>query len=223
MPNVKVLSFDLDDTLWPVAPAIVAAEHAVFAWFQQEFPRAVENHSIDSMRAIRMKMADEHPHRQHDMTFLRHRALAEQLRSAGYPEKHADAAFEVFFAARNRVRLYSDVAPALERLKARYRIFALSNGNADLSRCGIAHYFDGHISAQSAGAAKPDSRIFAQLVAAAGVGAAEIMHVGDDPVADVAGAVNAGMHAVWVKRDAREWPRHLAAPPVTIATLDELA
>ena len=222
MPNVKVLSFDLDDTLWPVAPAIVAAEHAVFEWFKREFPRAAENHSIDSMRSIRMKMAEEHPHRQHDMTFLRHRALAEQLRSAGYPEAHADDAFEVFFAARNRVQLYPDVAPALERLKRRYRIFALSNGNADLNRCGIAQFFDGHISAQSAGAAKPDARIFEQLRDAAGVRAAQILHVGDDPVADVAGAVNAGMHAVWVKRDARVWPAHLPSPATTIASLDEL-
>jgi FMN hydrolase / 5-amino-6-(5-phospho-D-ribitylamino)uracil phosphatase len=222
MPNVKVLSFDLDDTLWPVAPAIVAAEHAVFEWIKREFPRAAENHSIDSMRSIRMKMAEDHPDRQHDMTFLRHRALAEQLRSAGYPEAHADDAFEVFFAARNRVQLYPDVAPALERLQRRYRIFALSNGNADLNRCGIAHYFDGHISAQSAGAAKPDARIFARLRQAAGVGAAEILHIGDDPLADVAGARNAGMHAVWVKRDARVWPADLPAPASTIASLDEL-
>lgn len=222
MSNVKVLSFDLDDTLWPVAPAIVAAERAVFEWFKQEFPRAVENHSIDSMRAIRMKMAEDHPHRQHDMTFLRHRALAEQLRCAGYPEENADAAFEVFFAARNRVQLYADVEPALQRLRRRYRIFALSNGNADLNRCGVARYFDGHVSASSAGFAKPDARIFAQLMDAAGVSAAEIMHIGDDPVADVGGALNAGMHAVWVKREAREWPGALPAPAATIATLDEL-
>ena len=222
MRDVKVLSFDLDDTLWPVAPAIEAAELAVFEWLKRGFPRAIENHSIDSMRAIRMKMAQIHPQRQHDMSFLRHRALAEQLRDAGYPEDGADDAFEVFFAARNRVQLYADVEPALARLRQRYRIFALSNGNADLGRCGIASYFDGHISAQSAGAAKPDLRIFAQLVKAAGVDAREILHVGDDPVADVAGAINAGLQAAWMRRELREWPAHLETPATTLSTLSEL-
>jgi putative hydrolase of the HAD superfamily len=222
MREVKVLSFDLDDTLWPVAPAIEAAERAVFEWLKLGFPRAIENHSIDSMRAIRMRMAEAHPHRQHDMTFLRRSALAEQLRSAGYPEEKAEDAFEIFFAVRNRVQLYPDVEPALRRLRRRYRIFALSNGNADLSRCGIAAYFDGHISAQTAGVAKPDARIFAELSKAAGADAAQIMHIGDDPVADVCGAVNAGMHAAWVRRESREWPAHLDSPAVTISTLDDL-
>jgi HAD superfamily hydrolase (TIGR01549 family) len=110
----------------------------------------------------------------------------------------------------------------LRRLRMRYRIFALSNGNADLGRCGIAHFFEGHISAQSAGVAKPDSRIFARLAAAAGVDAADILHVGDDPVADVSGAINAGMRAAWVRRESREWPADLASPAVTICTLDDL-
>ena len=43
------------------------------------------------------------------MTFLRHRALAEMFAAAGHARSHADEAFEVFFAARNRVQLYDDV------------------------------------------------------------------------------------------------------------------
>lgn len=218
----KVLSFDLDDTLWPVAPAILAAERAVFDWLQREFPRSVDNHSIESMRAIRAAMAQRHPHKEHDMTFLRRTAIAEQLRLAGYGEEGADAAFEVFFAARNRVRLYADVEPALQRLQQRYRLFALSNGNADLQRCGIHHYFDGHVSAQSTGVAKPDPRIFSALAAAAGVDLHEVLHIGDDPLADVTGAVRSGMQAVWVRRESREWPEHLEAPPRIIASLEEL-
>ncbi len=222
MTGIKVLSFDLDDTLWPVAPAIEAAEQAVFAWLQSAYPRAIDNHSIDSMRELRAAMALRHPERQHDMTFLRRSALAEQLRAAGYGEEGVDAAFEVFFAARNRVQLYADVEPALERLQRRYRLFALSNGNADLQRCGIARFFDGHVSAQSAGVAKPDARIFAALAEVAGVDAHEVLHIGDDPLTDVAGAVRSGMQAVWVRRESRHWPAHLDAPARIIASLQEL-
>ena len=108
----------------------------------------------------------------HDLTFLRHRSLKDLFAAAGHEESLADDALEVFFNARNRVEFYDDVRPSLERLSSRYRLFALSNGNADLRRCGIADLFAGHITASAAGAAKPDARIFAQLAAAAGVEAA---------------------------------------------------
>ena len=106
--------------------------------------------------------------RRHDLTFLRRRALAAQFGAAGLGDLEflVDEAFEVFLAARNRVELYADVMPSLSRLRARYRLFALSNGNADLQRCGIGDLFDGHVTAIAAGAAKPDARIFAQLARA---------------------------------------------------------
>ena len=142
--------------------------------------------------------------------------------AAGHAESLADEALEVFFNARNRVEFYDDVRPSLIRLHSRYRLFALSNGNADLKRCGLADLFAGHITASAAGAAKPDARIFAQLAAAAGVEAHQVLHIGDDPLADVVGATQAGMQAVWLNRDAREWPEQFAAPARTISTLAEI-
>lgn len=222
MSDISVLSFDLDDTLWPVAPAIVAAEQAVFTWLARHCPRAVDSHSIESMREMRRQIGEQLPHMSHDMSFLRRSALALQLRAAGYPEDLADVAFEEFYAARNRVQLYQDVEPALRRLQSRYRLFALSNGNADLKRCGIAHFFDGHVSAQSAGVAKPDARIFAELARLAGVSVSQILHVGDDPHADVDGATRAGLHAVWMRRESQSWPLSLDVPARIINSLSEL-
>ena len=113
--------------------------------------------------------------------------------------------------------------PALDRLRSRYRLFALSNGNADLHRCGIGDLFDGHVTAIAAGAAKPDARIYAVLIRMAGVSAAEILHVGDDPLADVDGARQAGMQTIWLNRGGeREWPKELAPPARTISTLAEI-
>jgi putative hydrolase of the HAD superfamily len=108
------------------------------------------------------------------------------------------------------------------RLRANHRLFAISNGNADLQRCGIGDLFDGHVTAIAAGAAKPDARIFAALERMAGVSAAEVLHVGDDPLADVVGATRAGMQAVWLNRDSRRWPEALEPPARTISTLAEL-
>ncbi len=215
----RVISLDLDDTLWPVAPVIAAAEETLFAWLQVRCPRAMRGASIDSMRAVRARVAAQFPDQSHDLTFLRSRALAAQLGE----ESLVEEAMEVFLAARNRVEFYADVRPALRRLRASYRLFAVSNGNADLRRCGIADLFDGHVTAIGAGAAKPDPRIFAALEHAAGVSAGEVLHIGDDPLADVHGASRAGMQAVWLNRDLRPWPQALAPPARTISTLAELS
>jgi putative hydrolase of the HAD superfamily len=217
-----VLSFDLDDTLWPVGPVIAAAESELLSWLCARYPRTVSGHDIESMRALRAGVAERFPDRGHDLTFLRHRALKDLFAAAGHAESLADEALEVFFTARNRVEFYEDALPSLIRLRSRYRLFALSNGNADLQRCGIADLFAGHVTASAAGAAKPDARIFARLVDMAGVEAHQVLHIGDDPWADVAGATQAGMQAVWLNRDAREWPKELAAPPRTISTLAEI-
>jgi putative hydrolase of the HAD superfamily len=162
------------------------------------------------------------PEHSHDLTFLRHRALKDLFGAAGHPEALADDALEVFLTERNRVSLYEDARPSLVRLSARYRLFALSNGNADLARCGIADLFAGHVTARAAGAAKPDARIFAQLIRMTGVEPEQVLHIGDDPLADVVGATQAGMQAVWLNRDAREWPKAFAPPPRTISTLTEI-
>jgi putative hydrolase of the HAD superfamily len=222
MIATRVISLDLDDTLWPVGPVIASAETVLLDWLKARYPRAVRSHTLESMRAARARIAIQHPERSHDLTFLRRQALARQLAAVGYPESLCDEAMEVFHEARNRVEFYDDVRPALARLRGAYRLFALSNGNADLVRCGIGHLFDGHVTAISAGAAKPDARIFAALAEMAGVSPAEVLHVGDDPLADVVGARQAGMQTVWLNRDSRTWPVALAPPARTISTLAEI-
>ncbi len=87
----RVISLDLDDTLWPVAPVIAAAEQALFAWLQVRCPQAVRGHSVESMRALRARVAAQFPERSHDLTFLRHRALAEQFGAAGIGAAGPDA------------------------------------------------------------------------------------------------------------------------------------
>jgi HAD superfamily hydrolase (TIGR01549 family) len=222
MNEPLVLSFDLDDTLWAVEPVILAAEAEMLAWLREQHPQIMRGHDRESLRALRLKIAQQFPERSHDMTFLRHRTLLEMLAASGNPARHADEAFEVFYAARNRVKLYDEVEDSLKRLSARYRLYAISNGNADLQRCGIAQWFEGHITAISAGAAKPDMRIFSRLLDDAGVAAAQVLHIGDDPDLDVIGAMRAGMQAAWLNRGAKRWPAHLPPPPRTILSLDEI-
>ncbi len=223
----RVISLDLDDTLWPVAPVIAAAEEVLLSWLRTHHPRAALGHDLITMRELRAAVAERFPDQRHDLSFLRRHSLLELFAAAGYATDATvpipvEEAMEVFYAARNRVEFYADVRPALARLRASYRLFAVSNGNADLQRCGIADLFDGHVTASAAGAAKPDPRIFAHLLQMAKVEPIEVLHIGDDPLADVIGATRAGMQAVWLNREARRWPSEFAPPARTVSTLAEI-
>ncbi len=222
MRDVTAVIFDLDNTLWDVGPVILRAEHAMLRFLADRYPRVPELHTLESMRDLRARMALEHPTMRHDFTWLRTEALLVHAREAGYPEAMAREAFEVFYRARNEVALYDDVIPAFARLSGRYRLFAISNGNADLGAIGLAHYFERSLAARDAGTLKPDPRIFAMLLDAAGLRASDTVHVGDDPDADVEGARRAGIRPVWVNRHASDWPESLARPEHTVASLAEL-
>lgn len=219
--EVQAIIFDLDDTLWDVGPVIVRAEHALRDFLAARYPRVLELHTLDSMRDVRASMAREHPAMRHDFTWLRLESLRQHAREAGYPESMAEAAFAAFYRARNEVVLYDDVLPVLERLQGRYRLCAVSNGNADLAAIGLARYFEHTLAAREAGMLKPDPRIFAQLLERASATPQHALHVGDDAVADVEGARAAGITPVWVNRSGEPWPRE-SQPPLTIRSLAEL-
>ena len=223
MRDVQAIIFDLDDTLWEVGPVIVRAEQAMLEFIARRYPRVLERHTLESMRDVRARMALEHPAMRHDFTWLRLESLRHHAREAGYGEAMAQEAFTVFFRARNEVTLYDDVLPALGELQGRFRLFAVSNGNADLGAIGLARYFELAVAAREAGVLKPDPRIFGLLLQRAALTADQVVHVGDDAVADVEGARRAGLTPVWLNRAAKSWPAADSPAPLTVRSLAELA
>jgi 2-haloalkanoic acid dehalogenase type II len=222
MLDVQAIIFDLDDTLWEVGPVIVRAEHAMRDFLAGRYPRVLEQHTLESMRDLRARMALEHPAMRHDFTWLRLESLRRHAREADYSESMAEEAFAVFYAARNEVTLFEDVVPALERLHGRFRLFTASNGNADLAAIGIAPFFEASLAARDAGMLKPDPRIFEQLLARAGIEPGRALHVGDDAYSDVEGARRAGVTPVWVNRNGGDWPLMDEPPPLTVRSIAEL-
>lgn len=223
MHHVKAISLDLDDTLWDVAPVIRRAEAELWGWLGEYYPAVVERFTPETAFELRRRAAEVFSDKAHDFRFLRKRVLRIMATESGYPAAVADDAFEVFDAARNRVDLFPDVEPALAELSRRYTLVALTNGNADVERIGIGRFFVGTISAADTGVAKPARRIFEAAVDHAGVDPAEILHVGDHPELDVAGAAEAGLTTAWINRRDDEWPSHLAPPDATVSTMTDLA
>jgi putative hydrolase of the HAD superfamily len=224
--TLQALTLDLDDTLWPVGPAIRRAEGVLMDWLRQHAPATAATHDAAAMRTIRETVVRAHPEWAHDLSALRRESIRRALCAAGDDPALAEPAFEVFFSERQRVELYDDVLPALQRLAARWPIVALSNGNADVQRVpALRGLFHAAVSARDLGVSKPAPAAFAEACRRAGATAAQTLHVGDDAATDVDGALDAGLQAAWVRRPggpaADRLPR--GTPQHVVATLDELA
>ena len=218
----RAISFDLDDTLGPIWPTITRAEAVLLDWLTHHAPATAALFSnTEALRAIRNQMVTLRPDLQSDLSAMRRESIRLALTQAGDEPTLAEPAFDLFFAERQRVDLFEDAHDTLAFLSARYPVVALSNGNADVHRIGIGHYFRASISASVFGVAKPDVRIFHAAADAAQVQPHEVLHVGDDATLDAQGALDAGMQAVWINTANHPWP-HAALPHATVGSLTAL-
>jgi putative hydrolase of the HAD superfamily len=203
----KAVLFDLDDTLWPIAPVIAQAELTLFAWLEQHAPKVAAGHSVDSLRQARLDLLARQPELHLDLGALRRAGLHAAFEQAGEDSAKVALAMDHFFAARNAVAPYDDVLPGLERLGRQVLVGSISNGNADLRAIGLSHHFKVSVAAHELGCAKPDAAIFLAACRALGVAPQDAVYVGDDVLLDVRGAQQAGLRAVWLNRTGSS--RHL--------------
>ncbi len=220
--RIRALSLDLDDTLWAIGPVIERAERRLYGWLHERYPRVTAAADPAALRRLRVEVMDEHPDRHHDFTFLRREMLLRLARSAGYPDEMSAEAFAAFSRWRNEVEPFDDVLPALTTLAARFRLVAVTNGNADLGQIGLARFFTDVVTARETGVAKPDRRIFDAVLDRLGVTPQELLHIGDAPRDDIEGAHGAGIASVWVNRHDRSWSHPHVAPAAIVRDLGEL-
>lgn len=211
LQHVTAITLDLDDTLWPVRPPLIAAEQVLAEWLRTHAAATSQGMGPGAMLALRAEVAAQHPQWAHDLSAIRLETIRRALQRHGDDPALAEIAFDVFFEARHAVTFYDDVLPALERLASRYRIIAVSNGNAEVARVGLERFFSGSVSARLHGVAKPDRSIFLAACAVADAAPGQVLHLGDDLAADVDGALAAGLQAGWICRPdgahARSEPR----------------
>ncbi|MCU7822466.1 HAD family hydrolase [Kitasatospora sp. DSM 101779] len=197
--SFDAVSFDGDDTLWDFAAAFAPAIAHAADLLGAELGAPVE---VDWLQRIREEVAAGLPGA--TLPELRLAAFAEAVRRrAGRPEL-ADRAFEAFMAARARsTRLFPEVAEVVAALAARMPLALTTNGNAELSWTGLDPYFSAVVRAVDCGRSKPDPAIYLITAERLGVAPARILHVGDHPVEDVAGALAAGFQARLIDRTGR--------------------
>ena len=223
--SIRVITFDLDNTLWDVEPALLRAEEAQRQWLLEHRPGAMEDIGHEELWELKKRLWKAHGELAHNVSAMRKLLLRELQLAAGYDRDSADtgaeAAFAAFLRERQRIELYSDALEVLQTLAGRYRLGALTNGNADVYKTDAGEYFDFAFLAEDVGASKPAPDMFHAALETTGANPEEVLHVGDNPEHDVLGALAVGMRAVWVNAAGADWT-HDHEPHGTIRELREL-
>lgn len=221
--SLRLITFDLDHTLWNPDDALLRGEAESHRWLAAQVPAFAERFPPADFIALRSQLRETQPALRHRVSEIRRIAFRQALTQCGVPGDEIEAlvtgAFAVFWECRQQVDLFPDTVPLLEALSRRYRLGALSNGNASLTAIGLAHHFDFHFAGEDFPAAKPAPDMFLAALARAGVSAHEALHIGDHPVDDIAGASAVGMRTLWFNAAGAPWPDHLSPPDHLVTSL----
>lgn len=206
--ELRLITFDLDDTLWDVQQVLQHAEKGFMTWLAANHPNLYAyRRSIDS-RKLLIEVLEKSPQLVHDVTEVRRLVLTKTFLDAGLSSseasKIASDGLEVFLKGRHEVTYFDGVLPVLEQLHSTYMLGVISNGNADIKRLGLDRYFSFSISAAKVGESKPSQIVFMQALIKSGVGPSECLHIGDHPDEDVAGAKAVGMNTIQVRFTERQ-------------------
>lgn len=159
--------------------------------------------------------------------------ICETLNHFGYEVAPGDpriaSAIQQYFAEFiSSMALLPGTMEMLEMLRSNYRLGLLSNFThapavrEALSRLKVDSYFEFILISGELGHRKPGAVVFSKMIEHFGMPKQQIAYVGDDPVADLQGALDAGIQPIWTRyaaihtqRPLKELPEPLK-PPVPI-------
>ena len=184
--------------------------HAFVTWWRRTH---FENSMIDAL------LEREHtPYRE-----IGHRSVAWVLGRAGIPYTMDEVRHLV--AQIETLRPFPEVPEALARLKARFKIVVLSNGDPDMLETAKRHHgipFDAVISVAVANTFKPHVATYTRAAEILGVPMPDVLFVANHAF-DCIGAKSAGMHTAFVDRRRRPFGATPHQPDLVVADMTELA
>lgn len=207
MPAPSVITFDFYGTLVQWHEGVDAAFREILA--RHSKPTADPAPLIHAFHTEGRRLRDTPPWKPY------REVLRESLRLAldhgGLAMGAADV--EGLISRLGRLPAHPDVPAALAALRrAGFRLAAISNTDDDLiagSLPSLGLALDAVITAQQAGAYKPDPRLFRHAHAVLGVGPVEVIHVAASQPLDMAVCKAMGIRAFWVNRrgenSERQW------------------
>jgi 2-haloacid dehalogenase len=221
--SVKVCMFDQYGTVvdmqggltavvtpWLKAKGWIGNPDAFVTWWRRTH---FENSMIDAL------LHREHtPYRE-----IGHASVAHVLERAGIPYTMDEV--RQLVAQIERLKPFPEVPAALARLRARYRIVVLSNGDPDMLEAAKEHHkipFDTVISVAAAGSFKPHVATYSKAAEILELAKNQILFVANHAF-DCIGAKSAGMRAAFIDRRCRPFGITPHQPDIIVPTMTELA
>lgn len=197
---IHAMSFDLDDTLYDNRPVIHHVEEQVALWLFEHHPVTATKPMV-WWKALKAQLAKDNPWLPHDVSLWRFEQIRHGLMQLGYGEQEARIAATDAMQEVHRLRNLVDVPDVTHRvlreLAAKMPLVAITNGNVDPEKIGLAEYFQLILRAGPDGHAKPYPDMFLRAQEFLDLPAKSILHVGDHPIKDVMGAKKHGFQACW--------------------------
>jgi len=206
MAGADILFFDVDGTLFDYGAGVNQRLIELHRRFQLRLSSPRQADFLDAYWRITDRM---------DRGYLLHGPL-DQAQTGASPESRFTELCQTLSIKDNSLpaemaqayrteplagRLFDGVAPALAMLRRRWRLGIITDGPENpqrtrLSQAQIEQMFDPIVASPSAGAAKPDPRLFQAALDRAGVPAARAVMIGNHPLLDLVSPAKLGMSTV---------------------------
>ena len=220
---LKLITLDLDNTLWNVTPTLINAEKVLALWVFNNVPDAKPFYQKENLLELRKQFCQKNPDKTKFPTYIRKYVLEQCFLQAGvqHAKEITEEAFAVFYKERNSVELFPQTLPILKKLSDEFKVIALTNGNSNLSLIGIDQFFFEHFSAESTNRAKPDTTMYYKALEAAACTPQQTLHIGDHPTEDIQAASEVGFSTIWFNPD-NKYDSSLCKPTCEINSLNLL-
>jgi 2-haloacid dehalogenase len=169
-------------------------------------------------------MIDALLHREHTpYREIGHRAVAHVMDRAGI--RYTMDEVRTLVGEIEKLKPFPEVPEALDRLRRRYRLVVLSNGDPDMLEAAKVHHgipFDRIISVAEANSFKPHVATYTKAAELAGVPVDQVLFVANHAF-DCIGAKSAGMRTAFIDRRSRPFGMTPHQPDILVRTMTDLA
>jgi len=198
--KIKLITFDLDDTLWDNYPTIIKAERETRKWIEGEVGK-IEWGDFNDFLSLRDQLIKDDKSIAWDISKLRKEIFRKKLShvtSEKYRDNIVDKAFEIFISKRHDVKFFGGVKNAIRDLSKKYILGVLTNGNANIYKFDIGECFEFSISSLEAKDSKPNRAHFDMaLTKVKDITFDNMLHIGDHQINDMYAANKLGIDCLW--------------------------
>lgn len=202
----KDIFFDLDHTIWDFDRNAEETLHELYYRYKFDnlFNRSHSDLFIQTYTENNHRLWDLYHHGKIDKATLRKARFADTFSQLGVNPELFPTAFEEDYLAicPTKTNLFPNAHETLQYLQAKYTLHLISNGFKEACEKKLAHsnlspYFKTIVISENIGVNKPHPQIFEYAVKNGEAKTEQSVMIGDNLDADVRGAQNFGMEAIF--------------------------